>query len=212
MSGAASPGSAGAGPAGPGAERPVLTLATANAGKVTELVALLGDRYDIRPRPADLADTVEDRDTLEGNAAKKAREVLARCGTLAVADDSGLFVAALGGHPGVHTARYAGPDATHDQNIDKLLAALAPYPDPVDRGAEFRTVIVAAWPDGREIVVEGRVPGRITDGRRGGDGFGYDPVFAPDEGDGRTFAQMTLAEKNRISHRARAIEALLAAL
>lgn len=201
-----------AGDAPGGQPRAALTLATANAGKVTELVALLGDRYDIRPRPADLPETVEDGDTLEANAAKKAREVLAACGTLAVADDSGLFVAALGGRPGVHTARYAGPDATHEQNIDLLLAELAAHPDPADRAAEFRTVIVAAWPGGREVVVSGRVPGVITAARRGDDGFGYDPVFVPDEGDGRTFAEMTLAEKNRISHRARAIQALLAAL
>ena len=191
---------------------PVLTLATANPGKVTELVSLLGDRYEIRPRPADLAETDEDGDTLEANARKKAGEVVAHCGTLAVADDSGLFVAALGGRPGVHTARFAGPDATHDENIDLLLAELSSRPDPGGRNAEFRTVIVAAWPGGRELVVEGRVPGTITAERRGSDGFGYDPVFVPDEGDGRTFAEMPLEAKNRISHRARAIAALLAQL
>ncbi len=191
---------------------PVLTLATANPGKVTELVSLLGDRYQIRPRPADLAETDEDRDTLEGNARKKAAEVVAHCGSLAVADDSGLFVAALGGRPGVHTARFAGSNATHDENIDRLLAELTRHPDPAERRAEFRTVIVAAWPDGRELVVEGRVPGTITVERRGDDGFGYDPVFVPDEGEGLTFAQMSLEAKNRISHRARAITALLARL
>lgn len=194
-----------------GGQLPVLTLATANPGKVTELVSLLGDRYEIRARPADLAETDEDGDTLEANARKKAAEVVAHCGTLAVADDSGLFVAALGGRPGVHTARFAGPDATHDENIDLLLAQLASHPDPADRTAEFRTVIVAAWPDGRELVVEGRVPGRVTGARRGGDGFGYDPIFVPDEGEGGlTFAEMSLEAKNRISHRARAIAALLA--
>ena len=191
---------------------PPLTLATANPGKVTELVSLLGDRYEIRPRPADLAETDEDGETLEANARKKAAEVVAHCGTLAVADDSGLFVAALAGRPGVHTARFAGPDATHDENIDLLLAQLAPHPDPAERHAEFRTVIVAAWPDGRELVVDGRVPGSITAERRGADGFGYDPIFAPDEGDGLTFAEMSLEAKNRISHRGRAIAALLAQL
>ncbi len=195
-----------------GDDLPVLTLATANPGKVTELVSLLGDRYEIRPRPADLAETDEDRDTLEGNARKKAAEVVTHCGSLAVADDSGLFVVALGGRPGVHTARFAGLNATHDENIDRLLAELSPHPDPADRRAEFRTVIVAAWPDGQELVVEGRVPGTITVERRGADGFGYDPVFVPDEGDGLTFAQMSLEAKNRISHRARAITALLAQL
>ncbi len=195
-----------------GERLPVLTLATANPGKVTELVSLLGDRYEIRPRPADLAETDEDGDTLEANARKKAAEVVAHCGTLAVADDSGLFVVALGGRPGVHTARFAGPNATHDENIDRLLAELSARADPAERRAEFRTVIVAAWPDGGELIVDGRVPGTITAERRGDDGFGYDPVFAPDEADGLTFAQMSLEAKNRISHRARAIAALLAQL
>lgn len=196
-------------PMASGESLPVLTLATANPGKVTELVSLLGDRYEIRPRPADLAETDEDGETLEANARKKAAEVVGHCGTLAVADDSGLFVAALGGRPGVHTARFAGPDANHDENIDLLLAQLAAHPDPAERRAEFRTVIVAAWPDGRELVVDGRVPGSITAERRGDDGFGYDPVFVPDEGDGLTFAEMSLEAKNRISHRGRAIAALL---
>lgn len=193
----------------PAGQRPVLTLATANAGKVTELVSLLGHRYDIRPRPADLPETDEDGDTLEANARKKAQEVVARTATLAVADDSGLFVEALAGRPGVHTARFAGPNATHDQNIDRLLSQLADRIGPGQRRAEFRTVIVAAWPDGRELVVDGRVPGTITTARRGDDGFGYDPIFEPDEGDGLTFAQMPLEAKNRISHRGRAIAALL---
>lgn len=198
-----------------GPARPVLTLATGNQGKVAELVALLGDRYEIRPRPAELPETVEDGDTLDANARKKAREVAAACGTAAVADDSGLFVDALGGRPGVHTARFAGPGATHDQNIDLLLAeldGLAGVGGPEDRRAEFRTVIVVAWPEGAETVVEGRVAGVITTERRGSDGFGYDPVFAPDEAAGLTFAEMTLDAKNRISHRGRAIGALLAAL
>jgi XTP/dITP diphosphohydrolase len=191
--------------------RPLLTLATANPGKVTELVALLGPRYRIEPRPADLPETDEDGDTLEANALKKAREVAARCGGLAVADDSGLFVAALDGRPGVHTARFAGVGASHDDNIDRLLAELAGVVDP-HRGAEFRTVIVAAWPDGRHLVVEGRVAGRILGVRRGTGGFGYDPVFVPDEGDGRTFAELPLEVKNRMSHRARAIAALVEVL
>jgi XTP/dITP diphosphohydrolase len=192
--------------------RPQLTLATANTGKVAELVSLLGHRYEIRPRPAELPETDEDGDTLEANAAKKAREVVARCHSLAVADDSGLFVAALDGRPGVHTARFAGPGASHDENIDRLLGELATVTGGAGRGAEFRTVIVAAWPDGREIMVEGRVAGWITTERRGSQGFGYDPVFAPHEGDGLTFAQMPAEAKNRISHRGRAIAALLAAL
>lgn len=195
-----------------GDARPVLTLATANQGKVAELVALLGDRYEIRGRPADLPETVEDGDTLEANALKKAREVVARCGTGAVADDSGLFVDALGGRPGVHTARFAGPGATNDQNIDLLLRELAGIAEPAARRAEFRTVIALVWPDGREMVVEGRVAGTITGERQGSDGFGYDPVFAPSEAGGATFAQMSIEAKNRISHRGLAIQALLKAL
>ncbi len=191
---------------------PILTLATANRGKVDELIALLGHRYEIRRRPVELAETTEDGDTLEANAAKKAREVTAHCQGLALADDTGLFVAALDGRPGVRTARFAGPGASYDQNVDRLLTELAARPHPGQRSAQFRTVIVAAWPDGRELVVEGVVDGWIAPERRGDRGFGYDPVFVPREGDGRTFAEIPLEDKNRLSHRGRAITALLAAL
>lgn len=188
-----------------------LTLATANPNKVVELRLLLGDEWAISGRPDDLADTVEDRDTLEGNALKKAHEVSVHAGSLAVADDTGLFVDALDGRPGVWTARFAGPDATDDDNVAKLLDQLADVEGP-GRSAHFITVIAAVWPDGTELVVEGRVDGVIADERRGDTGFGYDPVFVPVEGDGRCFAEMTRAEKNEISHRGRAIQALLAEL
>lgn len=191
--------------------RPVLTLATANPDKVVELEALMGDRYEVLARPVDLADTVEDGDSLAANATKKGREVAQHVGTLAVADDTGLFVDALGGRPGVWTARYAGPDASSAANVAKLLAELDGV-EASDRGAHFTTVIAAVWPDGTELTVEGRVDGVITDRIRGEAGFGYDPVFAPTEGDGRTFAEMSAVEKNRISHRGRAIAALLAEL
>ena len=192
--------------------QPSLVLATGNPDKVVELRSLLGDRYVVESRPTDLPETVEDGETLEANALKKAREVAARAGALSVADDTGLFVAALGGRPGVRTGRYAGEHATYDENVDKLLAELADRDGPDERAAAFRTVIAARWPDGTELTVEGRVDGWITPERRGTGGFGYDPVFVPHEGDGRSFAEMTTDEKNEFSHRARAIEALLAAL
>lgn len=191
---------------------PRLVLATGNPGKVDELSALLRDRYRIEGRPADLADTVEDGETLEHNARKKAVEVRDHTGALAVADDTGLFVDALDGLPGVRSARYAGDDADSNANVAKLLAAMADVADGPDRRAEFRTVVVAAWPDGTEVVVTGVAPGRITTARSGEGGFGYDAVFVPDEGDGSTFAEMHPEAKNEISHRAKAIAALLEAL
>jgi XTP/dITP diphosphohydrolase len=198
----------------PGERRPVIVLATSNQGKVAELVDLLGGRYDIGARPDDLAETVEDGETLEANALKKAREVAAHSRQPAVADDSGLFVAALGGRPGVKTGRFAGPAASDDDNVELLLRELAGAAavDACARAAEFRTVIAAVWPGGRELVVDGRVAGSISTARRGEAGFGYDPVFIPAEGDGRTFAEMSLPEKKQMSHRSRAITALLAAL
>ncbi|MEL7155538.1 MAG: RdgB/HAM1 family non-canonical purine NTP pyrophosphatase [Actinomycetota bacterium] len=191
--------------------RRALTLATANPDKVVELQQLLGADWDISPRPADLADTVEDGDTLEANATKKGREVARHTGTLSVADDTGLFVDALGGRPGVWTARYAGPEATSADNVAKLLLELQGVTGD-GRSAHFRTVIAAVWPDGTALTVDGRVDGVITERARGEAGFGYDPVFAPAEGDGRTFAEMSAQEKNEISHRGRAIQALQAEL
>lgn len=192
--------------------RPSLVLATGNPDKVVELRELLGDRYRVEARPADLPETIEDGDSLEANALKKAREVVDRAGALAVADDTGLFVDALGGRPGVRTGRYAGENATYDENVDKLLTELADRNGPEARAADFRTVVAACWPDGTELTVEGRVAGWITTERRGDAGFGYDPVFVPVEGDGRSFAEMSAAEKHELSHRARAIDALLTAL
>lgn len=185
-----------------------LVLATGNPDKVVELRELLGDRYEVEPRPADLAETVEDGETLEANSLKKAREVMDHVGKPAMADDTGLFVSALDGRPGVRTGRYAGLSATYDENVDKLLDELSGVVGD-DRKAEFRTVVAVIWPDGRQEAVEGVVEGRIVEERRGTAGFGYDPVFAPAEGDGRTFAEMTAAEKHRISHRSRAIAAIL---
>ena len=183
-----------------------VVLATANPDKAVELAGLL-EGFDVVPRPAALPDVEEDADTLEGNARLKAVAVAEATGELAVADDTGLEVDALGGRPGVYAARYAGPGATYADNVAKLLEELAGVPAG-ERTARFRTVAVARFPDGREIVAEGTVEGTIAEAPAGGDGFGYDPVFVPAGGDGRTFAEMTRPEKAEVSHRGRALRAL----
>ena len=186
-----------------------LVCASANPDKVAEIAALLEGAVELVPRPADVADVVEDADTLAGNARLKAVAIVEATGQPAVADDTGLFVDALGGAPGVWTARYAGEAATYAQNCAKLVDAMDGV---VDRSAAFRTVVLVRWPSGDEVVAEGVCPGRIATAARPGRGFGYDPLFVPDEGDGRSFSEMTAAEKNAISHRGRAFAALLAAL
>lgn len=186
----------------------VLVVASGNPGKIAELVQLLGDRFQVRPRPEDLAETIEDGETLEANAVKKATEVADHVGAAALADDTGLFVDALDGRPGVRTARFAGPQATNEENVAKLLDDLAGV-DVADRRARFRTVIAMVEPDGTTRLAAGTVEGTIATEVRGAEGFGYDPVFVPDEGDGRTFAEMGLEEKQKISHRARALRSLL---
>lgn len=183
-----------------------VVLATANPDKVAEIGPLLAD-FDVVPRPAELGDVEETADTLEGNARLKAEAVAAFSGELAVADDTGLEVAALGGRPGVWSARYAGEHATYADNVARLLTELDGVADE-HRRARFRTVAVARAPDGREVVAEGIVDGHIAPVARGDGGFGYDAVFVPDDGDGRTFAEMTTAEKSAISHRGRAFRAL----
>jgi XTP/dITP diphosphohydrolase len=184
-----------------------LVLASANSDKVAEIAAILGDGVDLRPRPPGLADVVEDADTLEGNARLKAVAVCEAAGAGAVADDTGLEVDALGGAPGVHTARFAGEDATSADNVAKVLADLVGVPEG-ERGARFRTVALVRFPDGAEVVAEGVVEGAISTEARGDRGFGYDPVFVPADGDGRTFAEMSADEKHAVSHRGRAFRAL----
>jgi XTP/dITP diphosphohydrolase len=184
-----------------------LVLASANPDKVAEIAAILGDGIDLRPRPAGLADVVEDGDTLEANARLKAVAVGAATGAAVVADDTGLEVDALGGAPGVHTARFAGDDATYADNVARMLVDLSGVPD-ARRGARFRTVALARFPDGSEVVAEGVVEGMISPEVRGEQGFGYDPIFIPADGDGRTFAEMSADEKHAISHRGRAFRAL----
>ena len=184
-----------------------LVVATANAHKVAEITAILGDRVELVPRPAEVGEVVEDGATLEANARLKAAAICAATGEPAVADDTGLEVDALGGAPGVHSARYAGDAGDAAANMAKLLAALTDR-DPQRRRARFRTVALVRFPDGDEIVAEGAVEGWITTEPRGAIGFGYDPVFVPVDGDGRTFAELDPAEKNTISHRGRAFRAL----
>ncbi len=186
-----------------------LVCASANPDKVVEIEAILQGLVELLPRPPEVPDVDEDADTLIGNARLKAAAICAAANLPAVSDDTGLFVDALGGAPGVYAARFAGPDATYADNRAKLLNGLK---GSNDRRARFVTAVVVMWPDGREIAAEGVCEGTIALSEVGERGFGYDAVFVPDDGDGRSFAQMSDSEKNEISHRARALRALLEAL
>jgi XTP/dITP diphosphohydrolase len=185
-----------------------LVIATRNRHKLEEIRAVLADL------PAELQcgldhpgcpEVDEDGDTLEANAAKKAAAVCAHVRLPALADDTGLEVEALGGAPGVFSARWAGPGCTFAANNDKLLRALAGQPAE-RRRARFRCVVALAWPEpGRPVqLFQGELHGRIATAPRGGGGFGYDPLFEV-EGLGRTLAEFSPAEKNSISHRALAL-------
>jgi XTP/dITP diphosphohydrolase len=186
--------------------------ASANLDKAAEMTAVLAEvGIELLARPPGLADVEETGETLEDNARLKAAAVAAAAGRPAIADDTGLCVDALGGAPGVHTSRYAGEGATYADNVAKLLQAMADVPVE-KRTARFCTVAMARWPDGREVMAEGVVAGLIATEARGTAGFGYDPVFVPLEGDGRTFAEMAPEDKHRISHRGRALRALAEAL
>jgi XTP/dITP diphosphohydrolase len=188
------------------ADRRIIVIATRNKGKVEELRALLGD-LPVEVRAAGdyegLGEVEEDAESFEGNALKKAHAVARFTGEAALADDSGLEVDALDGAPGVHSARYAGPDGDAEANRQRLLSALR---DAVDRRARFRCAL--AFVDGvNEWVFDGSCEGEIINEERGEGGFGYDPVFAPD-GYVVTFAEMSRQEKNVISHRGRAMRKL----
>lgn len=186
-----------------------LVCASANPDKVVEISQLLAGLVELLPRPPEVPDVVEDADTLLGNARLKAVALCSATGIAAVADDTGLEVHALGGEPGVYSARYAGEGCSYADNRQKLLDALDGV---ADRRAAFKTVAIVVWPDGSEVYVEGVCPGTITTEECGDGGFGYDSVFRPDEGDGATFSEMGVEAKNRVSHRGRAFRALLAAL
>jgi XTP/dITP diphosphohydrolase len=181
-----------------------LLLATRNRHKVEEILQILDvpglEVVTAADVPA-LPDVQEDAPTFEGNALKKATALARASGLWSLADDSGLEVDMLGGEPGVRSARYAGANATSEANNRKLLTALAGQPN---RSARFRCVLALARPDGRTWTLEGGCEGRIADSPRGQGGFGYDPLFIP-EGQTRTFAEMPAVEKNRLSHRGRAL-------
>lgn len=187
-----------------------LFVATRNRNKVRELQALLGDTRltpcsyrDFR----DLPEVVEDGRTFEENATKKAVTLAKHTGLLTIADDSGLEVDALDGRPGVMSARYAGPNATDKENNEKLLAELRNVPE-ARRTARFRCAIALADPAGLIAAVEGVCEGRIAAEEHGTEGFGYDPLFIKDSSV-KTFAELPLEVKNRVSHRALALEKAL---
>jgi XTP/dITP diphosphohydrolase len=186
----------------------ILVLASANPDKAAEISAILAQALpdvELRPRPDEVPDIPETGDTLEDNARLKADAIAAATGLPAVADDTGLEVAALHGAPGVYSSRFAGEHATYRENVARLLGSLVGVSD---RTARFRTVAMVRWPDGRELAAEGAVDGRIAESARGDTGFGYDPVFEPEGGGGRTFAELGPERKREMSHRARAFRAL----
>ena len=184
-----------------------LVIATTNKGKLREIQQLL---KDLGVSVMSLADfhgypnVIEDGKTFRENALKKAREVAAFTGKPTLADDSGLMVDALGGEPGVYSARYSGKDADDLKNNKKLLRKMKGVPD-AERGAQFVCVMALVFPDGEEKVVSGLVRGRITREPRGPRGFGYDPLFYYSRAR-MTFAEMGPEEKNKVSHRARALK------
>ena len=188
-----------------------VVCASANPHKVAEIFDIIRDiaAVDLLPRPSELADVVEDADTLAGNARLKASAVCTATGMPALADDTGLEVDALDGRPGVITARFAGVGATDEQNRKKLLQELMGV---ANRAARFRTVALLRMPNGQEIVAEGVCEGLISDTERGERGFGYDSVFIPAASNGRTFAEMSIDEKHAISHRGNAFRLLASRL
>ena len=179
-----------------------IILATHNPHKRDELLTLAGNSIEIELLPDDFPEIPETGNTLEENAHIKAQFVFDKLHQPALADDTGLEVEALSGAPGVYTARYAGENATYKDNCHKLLHEL----DGINnRNAKFTTVICFIDKSGAESLFTGSVDGKITKDFRGTNGFGYDPIFEPIEGNGKTFAEMTPEKKNSISHRARAM-------
>ena len=185
-----------------------LLIATRNKDKIIEIREILKDldleiisAFDIPGMP----DVIEDRDTIKGNAIKKAEECAAFSGLLALADDTGLFVDALDGAPGVYAARYAGENCSYKDNRDKMLKEMNGKDN---RVAQFRTVVAFASPTGIITTAEGKVDGEITTKEIGTGGFGYDAIFKAVE-TGKTFGEMTQTEKEKISHRGRAFRNIL---
>ncbi len=186
----------------------VLLLASNNAGKLREVRALLADLEVVAPAALGLELEVEESgQTFAANAQLKARAYAAASGQIALADDSGLEVDALGGAPGVYSARYGGPNLDDAGRCRLLLTELAPYPEPAQRRARFRCVLCAASPDGRQCQSEGTCAGLIAPAPVGTNGFGYDPVFLV-PAHGKTMAQLDPQTKNRLSHRGAALAAM----
>ena len=185
-----------------------LLLATRNKDKVIEIIEILKD-LDIEIISAsqfpDMPDVIEDKDTIKENSIKKATECAEYSNLLTIADDTGLFVDSLDRKPGVCSARFAGEDCSYKDNRDKMLEDMKGKPN---RKAQFRTVCALVSPEGLIATTEGIVEGEITEEEFGDNGFGYDAIFRADE-TGRTFGEMTLAEKEEISHRSRALKKMI---
>lgn len=179
-----------------------IVCASANPHKVEELARLLPSWVDLVPRPSDIGDIDEDAPTLEGNAIIKAVEIAIHTSEWAISDDTGLEVEALNDAPGVRSARFAGEHATDAENRALLLAKLD---GATNRSARFRTVVAVVSSKGDIHFVGGECAGTIAESERGDSGFGYDSLFIPADGDGRTFAEMNGAEKDAVSHRGRAL-------
>jgi XTP/dITP diphosphohydrolase len=179
-----------------------IVCASANPHKVEELARLLPSWVELVPRPSDIGDIDEDAPTLEGNAIIKAVEIANQASEWAIADDTGLEVDALNGAPGVRSARFAGEQATDAENRALLIAKLDGV---TNRSARFRTVVALVSSKGDIHFVGGECAGTIAESERGDGGFGYDSLFIPTDGDGRTFAEMTGPEKDAVSHRGRAL-------
>lgn len=191
-----------------------MLMATTNKNKLSEVRQITADLGIEILSLADVGlagvEVVEDGETYTENSLKKAREIMALSGLDTIADDSGLEVDALNGAPGVYSARFSGEGATDEKNNTLLLEKLTGVPED-QRTARFVSVVSVAFTDGRELAVRGTVEGRIIEERRGGGGFGYDPLFYCPEA-GCTFGELAAEIKNRISHRARALQALHEAL
>ena len=185
----------------------IFVSATGNPDKLREIVAILGSDIELAPRPEGLAEPEENAATLEGNARIKAICVAEASGSPAIADDTGLEVDALDGEPGVRSARFAGENATYEDNVALLLERLQGVAATA-RTTRFKTIALARWPDGKEVIAEGVVEGVIATTPRGTNGFGYDPIFIPADSNGRTLAEMTNTEKNAISARGQAFREL----
>ena len=186
-----------------------LVLASRNPHKLRELVGLL-EPLELEPLPEGIELPPETGETFADNALLKARAAVQATGKPAMADDSGIGAAALGGRPGVRSARYAGEGASDEENLAKLLREV---PAGGDTRVEYVCALAYVDPDGQELLVEGRCGGTLTHDPRGDGGFGYDPAVVPDDyDDGRTMAELTPEEKDAISHRGRAVRALLARL